>query len=422
LINGDIKEFSVEITLKKETPLEEILEGVTPHSDNFRLMITARNDGTSALIDSKDAGACTLVKNENGAVNMTSSKHPPVARIKNILEITVITDVGDDFRVVYPYGADSYSYGSSKLMFYTTSGEQSMVDPETGAEYTAHKYLPKSATKIGDFADAKSVYAYFDNFSIKKADAGDKFAWHNGRIYYEGTESPVFGIVAGADNFIGDAYFAMKDALDANKKVITILPDGLSLEQVINYSDSLNLLKNDCKFAASTHPARSNVALASIVTGCDPHGTGITAGGFKTPNIPDIFACALQNGKTAAYIEGDSALIGTPSIEPVLTGKNDSDVYFAAISARVANPDLLFVHFHGIDDVNHLHTPESSEARDKILQVEGYISELIKGFEGRVIIIPDHGHITVTEGGELRGNHGYFMPGDMFVPYYILDL
>ena len=99
----------------------------------------------------------------------------------------------------------------------------------------------------------------------------------------------------------------------------------------------------------------------------------------------------------------------------------DMSVYAAAAAARVANPDLLFVHFHGIDDINHGHTPESEEALAKILETEAYIQALMTGFSGRVIVVSDHGQITVTEQGIPRGNHGYFAPGDMFVPYYVFD-
>jgi len=400
-VNGDIAEGQIEIKLSKDKPLDEILAGVTPRSVNYKLMITAQSDGTSALISGADAKECTVILGGNGALNISAPKHPPVARIKDILEITVICAGGDDFRVVYPYGAEYFSYGEAKLLFYTQSGGEQSKD-----EYTAVKYLPNSVTRVDDFVEGGGIYAYFDDFSVEKVNAGDALEWSNGRICAKG--KAVFGFVAGADNFIGDAYYAMKDALDGGKKVITVLADGLSLEQVMHYAEHLSLLKSGYKFAASTHPARSNVALASIVTGKDPKETGITTGGFSTPLVPDIFAYA----SSAKYIEGNSNLIGT-SLEPVLAGKTDLEVFGEA--KRAGSPDLLFVHFHGIDDVNHEFTPFSNEALEKILEIEAYINALTEGFSGRVIIISDHGHVA-------EGGHGYFMPGDMLVPYYVIDL
>ncbi|MDD4315785.1 MAG: alkaline phosphatase family protein, partial [Clostridia bacterium] len=173
----------------------------------------------------------------------------------------------------------------------------------------------------------------------------------------------------------------------------------------------------------SVNPAISNLALATLVTGVSPYHTGITERGIKAPAQQDIFAYAAQKGKSVSYIEGNGNLILT-SVEPVLNlpdaeGYTDNNVYNSAVDA-LEETDFLFVHFHGIDDVNHEYSPLSVEAKTKILEVEGYIESLVEDFDGTVIIVPDHGSVTVTNGDKTEGKHGLFLNGDMFVPYYVI--
>ena len=83
---------------------------------------------------------------------------------------------------------------------------------------------------------------------------------------------------------------------------------------------------------------------------------------------------------------------------------------------------MIFAHFHGIDDVNHEFSPLSDRSKQKIIEIEGYIANLIADFDGVVIIVPDHGAVTMTNGEKTEGKHGVFAPQDMFVPYYVLNL
>lgn len=81
----------------------------------------------------------------------------------------------------------------------------------------------------------------------------------------------------------------------------------------------------------------------------------------------------------------------------------------------------MFVHFHGIDDANHDYSPYSTESKEKILEVEQYISELIKDYDGNVIIISDHGSVTIEDNGTKTGKHGVFRVEDMFVPFFFFE-
>lgn len=64
----------------------------------------------------------------------------------------------------------------------------------------------------------------------------------------------------------------------------------------------------------------------------------------------------------------------------------------------------------------------SEEAKQKIYEIEGYIKELVKNFYGHVIIVPDHGAVTIEDtDGTKRGKHSLFKYGDMYVPFYYFE-
>ncbi len=443
-INGDVEGISVQVDLSdishedvtindttyKGVRLSKVLQKVSllaPVEKSY-LMITAR-DGVSALIDAETASLCHVVE-EEGVFNMKAPEHPRVIGIKDVLEITVVAhedvEVSDDhaLKIVDVEGDRRISFGNCKLLMFEKSGESR----QNGN--LAVKYVKKAPLKAEDFIGDDFVL-YFDNYDMLKVDRdyAGSFVWENGRIYYETDErhdSPVTGIVSGVDTVIFDAFDMMKILLDKNEKVMFILPDGLSYEQVEYYKDNLTILSGNYKKAASVNPAISNVALAAIITGQSPFVTGITKREVKAPNVKDIFEYAASKGKTAAYVEGNSVLVVT-SEKPKLNvvdseGYTDKGVFETAMYELGKHPDLIFIHFHGIDDANHEYSPLSEEARQKIFEIEGYIKELVKNFFGHVIIVPDHGAVAIEDAdGTTRGKHNLFKYGDMYVPFYYFE-
>ena len=302
------------------------------------------------------------------------------------------------------------------LCFGTCAGRPQTVEIKILYTDRYEVFTYNGEANIGEIAGGVS-YIYFDDFSIEKVDLTKKISLKKGKVIYN--NKSVFGIICGADNIIYDAYFEMKEALDENKKVVLILTDGMSLEQVKHFSEHLTLFGAGYKIAASVNPAISNVALASIITGGDPAKTEIYSRITAKPAVPDIFDYALQKGKAVEYLKTNSHVITN------IEGKasfNDYEVFQKAITAKDENVDLLFVHFKGIDETNHEYSPESPQALEKILEIEGYVTGLLNGFTGKAIIVSDHGHETVLENGLEKGNHGLFVPNDMFVPYFVIDV
>jgi hypothetical protein len=429
-INGDIVGVRQLVDIDDENRLDKILEKVELVSPNSDILIAAVFDGTplnngiSAMIDIKNAADCYVVKNGGGGLDIATPNHPnhpaPI-RIKNIADITVIArQEREDFKILRENSAESFSFGQTKLLFFdqTALVERGIVV----------RQFSRRARTLADIANDAS-FIYFDDFGIAEANLAEEIFWKSGKIYYENRS--VFGVVSGADYLISQAFSDMKSIVDSGERVVVFMVDGLGLNQVRAFgSDFKGIFNEPFKIAASVHPAYTNVALASIITGKDPKRNGITTRGFQTPSVSDIFEYVVSEKQgSTALVYGLVSSVGTPSIIPIdspITSLNSSPntdlrVRNNARSALMGGLDLLFVHFKGIDDTNHEFTPLSSEARAKILQIEEYIGQILEGFSGWVIIVSDHGHVEVLEGEVPRGNHGFFMSGDMFTPYWVVD-
>lgn len=440
-ISGDIEGYSVKFNLNtidkpqfsyekdNETIvtngylLSEILNNIELLSDTNWILLTA-TDGVSARVDAESANLIYIVY-EEAKLNIKAPSHPRVVGIKNLAEITVIEKESSDIglKIINEQERTYLSYGNLRLNFFEQTSENRLND------IVAYKHVLKDSYKISDLTNDEKNILFFNNQDIIKTNNDDVLLWVDGMVAYSinGTIiKGIKGIISGVEYVLFDAYYEMKNALDNDKQVMFILPDGFSLQQVQHYQDELSLFAEGYNISSSVDPAISNVSLASIVTGKSPYDTGITERGIAKPAYADIFDYALSLEKTVSYIEGNGNLIITnvqPDYNmPDVDGYTDSNVFSSAMQAKSESPDLLFVHFHGIDDVNHEYSPISEEAKAKILETEDYIEQLIEGFDGVVIILPDHGALTYyDEEDNAKGHHGFFEKDDMLIPYYVIE-
>ncbi len=416
----------IDDTSKKAYKLSTVISEVELLTHNSYLMFTAL-DNASAMIDIDTADDCYILA-YNDELFIDAPKHPRAVGIKNLKEITVIakepTEVTQGIKIVTEEKVEILSVGNSKLWFYDETAENYQGDN------VAYKYqFNDKEIKLEDIVSTDNNYIYCTDFDIiKTKDNQGTLFWNGGLGYKDNNQktNSIIGIVTDVDLIIYDAYKMMKQELDNNNKVMFILPDGLSYQQVQHYADDLSLFKENYRKATSVHPAISNVALASIVTGASPKETEITKREVKKPACADIFDYALSRGKTAKYIEGNGNLIVT-NIQPIFNaldpnGYSDDNVFDSAMTALQDDPDLIFIHFHGIDDVNHEYSPISSRAKAKILKTENYIEQLVQEFDGTVIIVPDHGAITYFDSdNNKKGKHGLLQNEDMYVPFYVIN-
>lgn len=389
------------------------------------IMITSATDGVSALIEGEITGNIFLYSDDGNTLSAKSIDYPPVCSIKNISEITIIAKetVNVGYKILTPTSTEYVSRGNAKLRLY-----QQMAENYSGSN-VAYKYTLKTDLSVSSFTQKEDNTVYFTDYDIETETDLKSLSWENGGIQLNVADSKkeVFGIATGTHKMIYDAYSEMVESIDNGQKVMFILPDGFSWEQTGVFSEYLDLLKRDnARIALSTHLSISPVALAAIVTGETPGNNGVNfdegeSRAVLEPLVPDIFEYAITRGKSVSYLEGTGNLIIT-SVEPTYA-LSDEETYNNAKEAIASGKDLIFVHFHDPDDTNHEFGPLSTASRTKVLYIESYIEYLVSQFDGKVIVVPDHGHNNLYDSeNKPYGKHGMFTHYDMYVPYYVFNV
>ncbi|HHZ00804.1 MAG TPA: hypothetical protein GYA03_06885 [Tissierellia bacterium] len=229
------------------------------------------------------------------------------------------------------------------------------------------------------------------------------------------------------DNYrsITDAYYHMKEFLDKGQKIMTVLLDGFSYNQFKRACEEnkLTFLNKYFKYPAlSVYTPVTNAGFAAIITGQTPDVNGVHDRSKRQTDVNTIFKYALDNNKSCILLEGDIKILNT-EVEPELhtdINKNneiDDEIYERALKAVKEGHDLIFIHFHGIDDRGHSYGPYSSETMEYIQTIDKYLKNLSQEWKGAIILVPDHGMHEKSEGGE----HGTCCQSDMIVPYFVKE-
>lgn len=225
-------------------------------------------------------------------------------------------------------------------------------------------------------------------------------------------------------NSITDSYYDMSHYLE-EENVLFFLLDGFGYHQYKYAIENgyLHFLgkQPEATKALSVYKPVTNAGLAAIITGKFPAENGVHSRKQRELQVDSIFKVAEDLDRKAIYIEGDIGILNT-EIEPVLNIDNDGDgftddeVFKSAFNAIDKDYNLVFAHFHGIDDSGHTHGDLSSETMEVITKIDKYVEELVSNWSGKVIITADHGMHSTEDGGD----HGQFRYEDMIVPYMII--
>ncbi|MHA1435833.1 MAG: alkaline phosphatase family protein [Candidatus Heimdallarchaeota archaeon] len=213
-------------------------------------------------------------------------------------------------------------------------------------------------------------------------------------------------------------------------KVILFHLDGFGWQFWNNLSThgfidlNITLLFNEP--ALTAYPPITNVATATMLSGFWPASTGITTRQNHILNVETIFDIVSVNNFTTEIIEGNAGFIDIsadfeswlPDIND--SGTNDDEIFQRTIeSINSSRSEILFTHFHGIDDEGHSYGPNSLEWLQKVEQIFNYLNEIIKYIEENTLVIftADHGmHISDDPSDYRIGIHGDCFYDDMMVP------
>jgi len=213
-------------------------------------------------------------------------------------------------------------------------------------------------------------------------------------------------------------------------KALFILLDGFGWRFWSNLSSlgvvnlDINLLFNQS--ALTAFPSITNVATASLITGYWPASTGITTRQDHILSVKTIFDVAGENSLVTEIIEGNVGFLDiNADYESWLTdlngeNSNDDEIHNETIEAlNASRSDLIFVHFHGIDDIGHEYGPYSNEWLSKVNQTFDYVNEIMNYIDNEtlVVITADHGmHIDDSSTDYRLGTHGESRWEDMIIP------
>lgn len=243
------------------------------------------------------------------------------------------------------------------------------------------------------------------------------------------TVAAVLGVAAPADA-AGKPLPLVGAGNVAPQQIALIFLDGFGY---LRYSEALTegLIPN---LAALPEPALgiasyqpcTVVGSAAILTGAPPEVTGITTRGIRSTETETIFDVVIAAGLRGVAIEGEALAFNMRNAELTLSGDRDGnggsdDNVLSNVLAvlETGMPDLLWVHFHGIDDAGHTYGPGATEERAKITEVDAAVGEVLATLPPHtaVLIFADHGMHAVAEEGRL-GNHGQLIVRDMLIPIW----
>jgi hypothetical protein len=214
----------------------------------------------------------------------------------------------------------------------------------------------------------------------------------------------------------------------AASHVLLLFLDGLGY---VRYAEALadGLIPNlaalgEPLVGLTCYPPTTSVATASLLTGAPPEVNGVDRRGIRKTEVETLFDMAKGAGLRIAAVEGEALAFNLRNAEVQLSGDRDGngstdDNVLTNVLATLKEgmPDLLYVHFHGIDDAGHTYGPGAPQERAKIAEVDAAVGQLIQAVppDTLVILFADHGMHAVSEDGRL-GNHGHLIARDMFIP------
>jgi len=352
LITGDCEGYFASSGMS----LEQAVARAKPRAEAFDVLLMG-SDGMVARISGDELDGCELVHSRENLWEIKSELHPRSVRVKLLDRIAIVGE-----------------------------GEQ-----------------------VGQLLLDDTLYLLKEEGTSQKN--GRSVTVFTTRLRVPLSDGPVEMIADPPDLMITQTYHDAMDALQRGERVMILELDGLGWG-MLERADAPFMKSLEPEPALAAWPPISPTGLASMLTGVTANLHGVHDRGIRELAREDLFAKAQAMGKTCAYIEGSQALLDT-SLRPVLS-LSDEAVF---VNTREnLSADLLFAHFHGIDDTAHTYGPYAEETLQKIAALDVLVQALCEEFEGRVIIAADHG-LHETQNGE--GAHGEFRPEDMIVPYII---
>lgn len=228
----------------------------------------------------------------------------------------------------------------------------------------------------------------------------------------------------------------LPDAIGEVRASVTAHHGVLILLDGTQYATLQNLISNgDLPFLQSVgeiqqgltvYPPITTSASAALLTGAPPEKSQVYGYGYRTTELTTLFDVAAETGLSVVAVEGASLPFNLRNAETTLSGDQDGNGYSddnTCINAleviETSMPDLLYIHFHEIDDMGHSYGPDSEEYQSAMMRVDTYLADIVAALpeDTFITIFADHG-MHATEDG---GNHGTLVASDLIIPIIFLE-
>ena len=292
--------------------------------------------------------------------------------------------------------------GNKEELDWQKSGEKVCLD-EKGKISLGNRKLPSNSIKIDEAPAGDELFSILDIAPTVLSALGIGYENLPGKTLIEGQFDHVALIFL--DGF---GYIKYHQALENG--LLKNLSQGVAAEK-----------------AVTVYPPRTSVASAAILTGLPPTENGIYETGIRKTEAATIFDLTSSSGLKSIAVEGESLAFNLRNTEVILSGdrdlngSTDDNVFSNAEDVIKTNmPDLLWIHFHGIDDSGHSFGPDSEQVNRKIIEIDSYYGKIIHMLPENTLIIAfaDHGMHLVNEEGRV-GNHGNLIYDDMVIPVFV---
>lgn len=229
-----------------------------------------------------------------------------------------------------------------------------------------------------------------------------------------------------------DAQGQPQQYLGSAEHAVMIMVDGLQYNKLHNLMarGSLPFFQaiDEIHQGLTVYPSITTSATAALLTGTPPHVNGVYGYGYRSTNAKTLFDLAAKHGRSVTAVEGHALPFSLRNAEVILSGDQDGDGYTDdnvmdnSLEVILSDmPDLLYVHFHDVDDLGHSFGPDSPEYEAVIMRVDGYLSKIYQALPANtfITIFADHGMEAKRDGS--GGHHGLLTKDSMVIPIIFLE-
>jgi len=266
--------------------------------------------------------------------------------------------------------------------------------------------------------DGSRHYDYnFANARLQVQGNDIDYIFEDGRIIYN-----IVGLMADIPEItLTQAFDEAVSALQNSERVMMIMLDGWGWYTFLHHQGYTPFLVSlNPQQAIAIYPPISPTGLASFLTGKLSDEHGIRDRRTRMLEVPDIFMVARELDKSFAYIKGSVNMFQAshfPILSPDINGINGTDDEVFENARNNLDVDLLVIHFKGIDDTSHTYGPFSPQVSERLALLDGFVYELVNGWNGKIIITADHGQHELYGRADRLGDHLFIHHMDMMIPY-----